>query len=206
VVTRHCARGAQARAQSRLEEAHLEEQKAAGRLGELLDQLGLETGELDARVGALQQAVAQAGEREAARARARPRAEVDAELAELQETAARLRQPEWDSVTAAEATAPDVAEIEARHSEVLARLAEARGDVDTERLADRHAAVARRVAALEARGGNPDRAADATAVAEAEQQQVLYLTDDAFVAAWARQRALDGTITLLQPAPEGEKV
>jgi hypothetical protein len=36
----------------------------------------------------------------------------------------------------------------------------------------------------------------------AEHQQLIYLTDDAFVAAWARQRAIDGTITLLEPAPE----
>lgn len=33
-------------------------------------------------------------------------------------------------------------------------------------------------------------------------QQLIYLTEDAFVAAWARQRALDGTITLLELAPE----
>lgn len=32
----------------------------------------------------------------------------------------------------------------------------------------------------------------------AERHQVIYLTDDAFVAAWARQRALDGSITLLE--------
>ena len=32
----------------------------------------------------------------------------------------------------------------------------------------------------------------------AERHQVIYLTEDAFVAAWARQRALDGSITLLE--------
>ncbi len=36
----------------------------------------------------------------------------------------------------------------------------------------------------------------------ARDQQLIYLTEDAFVAAWARQRALDGTITLLELAPE----
>lgn len=32
----------------------------------------------------------------------------------------------------------------------------------------------------------------------AERHQVIYLTEEAFVAAWARQRALDGSITLLE--------
>jgi hypothetical protein len=36
----------------------------------------------------------------------------------------------------------------------------------------------------------------------AEKHQVIYLSDDAFVAAWARQRAGDGAITLLELAPE----
>jgi hypothetical protein len=36
----------------------------------------------------------------------------------------------------------------------------------------------------------------------AERHQLVYLSDDAFVAAWARQQALDGTITLLELAPE----
>ena len=128
-------------------------------------------------------------------------------------------------------------------------LARARAEVDVDRLADRHAAVERRVAAIESRiaessGADPSATADIhqhlvarlTVAAQAaphgdpvpvvldevlqrvpadrtwdlldlllrlaEHQQLIYLTDDAFVAAWARQRAIDGTITLLEPAPE----
>lgn len=248
-VLRQVERGMQARAESEVQAAEADEEKAAARLDALLLQLGFDAGELAARVGALEWAVTRADEREQARSRARPRAEIDAELAALQDTAARLRQPEWATVTAAEATTPDIAELEAQRDDVLRDLAVARAEVDVERLADRHAAVERRVAALEAReseagGGDPSAIAELqqhlvarlTVAAQAaphgdpvpvvldevlqrvpadrtwdlldlllrlaEHQQLIYLTDDAFVAAWARQRAIDGTITLLEPAPE----
>jgi hypothetical protein len=249
LVLQQCDRGAQARAEGLVVDAEGEEQKAAGRLDDLLLQLGFEAGELAARVGALEWAVTRADEREQARSRARPRAEIDAELASLQDTAARLRQPEWATVTAADASMPDIPELEARRDELQRELAQARAEVDIERLADRHAAVERRVAALESRaaeagGVDPSATADIhqhlvarlTVAAQAaphgdpvpvvldeplqrvpadrtwdlldlllrlaEHQQLIYLTDDAFVAAWARQRAIDGTITLLEPAPE----
>ncbi len=38
----------------------------------------------------------------------------------------------------------------------------------------------------------------------AERHQIVYLTGDAFVAAWARQRALDGSITLLETDSDAE--
>lgn len=248
-VVRQVERGVQARTESEVNAAEADEQKAGARLDELLLQLGFDAGELAARVGALEWAVTRADEREQARSRARPRAEIDADLAALQDTAARLRQPEWATVTAAEATTPDIPELEAQRDEVVRELARARAEVDVVRLADRHAAVERRVAALEARdreagGSDPSAIADIhqhlvarlTVAAQAaphgdpvpvvldevlarvpadrtwdlldlllrlsEHQQLIYLTDDAFVAAWARQRAIDGTITLLEPAPE----
>lgn len=37
-----------------------------------------------------------------------------------------------------------------------------------------------------------------------ERHQILYLTGDAFVAAWARQRAVDGSITLLEADSDAE--
>ncbi len=249
-VARQCARGIRARAEAEVASAVTDEQAAASRLDELLLQLGFDAGQLDARVGALEWAVTRAQERETARERARPRPEIDAELATLQETAARLRQPEWSTVTAADASTPDVPELEARRAELVKALATARAEVDIDRLADRHAAVERRVAALEARaddgsGGDSSAVvrdvhqhlvARLTVAAQAaphgdpvpvvldevlqrvpadrswdlldlllrlaEDQQIVYLTDDAFVAAWARQRALDGSITLLEPEPE----
>lgn len=249
-VAAQCERGAAARAQTLLDEAESDEQKASAQLDDLLLRLGFDAGPLDARVGALEWAVTRAMEREEARRRARPRAEIDAEVLELQNTAAKLRRPEWATVTAADAATPDIAELEARRTELMRLLAEARADVDTDRLADRHAAVERRVVALEARHGGNDATADPGALADikqhllahltaaavagpdndpipvvldevflrvpadrkwdlldllhrlAERHQLIYLSDDAFVAAWARQRALDGVITLLELAPE----
>lgn len=245
-----CDAGLAARAQTGLDDAEVDEQKLAGRLDDLLLQLGFDAGPLDARVGALEWAVSRAGEREAARNRARPRAEIEAELRDLQNAAASLRRPEWSAVTAADASSPDIGELEARRVVVLDQLTAARAEVDVDRLADRHAAVERRVAALEARLGGHDVNGDPGAIADiqqhllahlgtasqagphgdpvpvildevflrvpadrkfdlldllhrlAERHQLLYLSDDAFVAAWARQRALDGSITLLELTPE----
>jgi hypothetical protein len=249
-VAAQCDRGAAARAQIELDDAEVEEQKIASRLDDLLLELGFDAGPIDARVGALDWAVSRAAEREDARRQARPREEIDAELHELQDAAAQLRRPEWATVTAADAATPDIPELEAERAEVLAQLTAARADVDVDRLADRHAAVERRVAALEARhvgheaNGDPGAIADiqqhllahlATASEAgpdgdpvpvvldevflrvpadrkwdlldllhrlAERHQLIYLSDDAFVAAWARQRALDGSITLLELTPE----
>jgi uncharacterized protein YhaN len=36
-----------------------------------------------------------------------------------------------------------------------------------------------------------------------ERHQLIYLTDDAFVAAWGRQQSAAGQILLLEPVPEG---
>ena len=210
----------------------------------------VEPGPIDARVGALDWAISRAAEREEARTRARPRDELDAELVELQNAAAALRRPEWATVTAADAATPDISELEARCSELVTQLTTGRAEVDVDRLADRQAAVERRVAALEAHHGGHDITGDPAAIADiqqhllahlatasaagpagdsvpvvldevfllvpadrkwdlldllhqsAERHQLVYLSDDAFVAAWARQKALDGTITLLELAPE----
>ncbi|MGQ0831255.1 MAG: hypothetical protein ACT4OV_06210 [Microthrixaceae bacterium] len=250
LVQRQCDLGATARALLTLAAAESEEDEAATQLEELLLKLGFEAGPLDARVGALEWAVSRAAEREAVRAQARPSAELESELVELQKSAAALRRPEWATVTAAEAASPDIPELEARLAALAARLAEEHVEVDIERLADRHAAVERRVTSLEARAGGRDSGVDPSAIAELQQQirshlgaassagpsgdpipvvldevllrvpadrkwdlldqlraltpglQLIYLSDDAFVAAWARQQALDGTITLLELSPE----
>jgi hypothetical protein len=249
-VEQQCVRGIAARSQAELDDAEVDDEKVSARLDDLLLQLGFDAGPLDARVGALEWAVSRALEREDARQRGRPRAELDAELLELQEAAANLRRPEWATVTAADAVTPDIPELEARRSELVSELMAAHAEVDVDRLADRHAAVERRVASLEARHGGHDINGDPGAIADmqqhllahlatastagpdgdpvpvvlddvflrvpadrkwdlldllhrlAELHQLVYLSDDAFVAAWARQRALDGTITLLELAPE----
>jgi hypothetical protein len=250
LVHEQCRRGAAARLQVEVDDAETAEHDASAALDALLSELGFDAGLLDARVGGLEWAVSRATEREEARLRARPREEIESELQQLQATAAALHRPEWETVTAAEASTPDIAELEARRSELAAEVAAARAEVDIERLADRHAAVERRVSALEARLGGPAANGDPGAIADmqqnllahltaasqagpdgdsvpvildevfqrvpadrkwdlldllhrlAEKHQVIYLSDDAFVAAWARQRAGDGAITLLELAPE----
>src|SRR5205085_1774715 len=125
-----------------------------------------------------------------------------------------------------------------------------RPEVDVEHMADRRAAVERRVVALEAKhngneaNGDPGMVADLQQLLLAhltsssqvgphqdplpvvfdevflrvpadrkwdlldllyrlsERHQLIYLTDDAFVAAWGRQQAAAGQITLLEPVPE----
>ena len=245
LVRERCRRGAAARAEEGLHQAEAVAQRSADRLLGRLVEVGFDDDDLAARLRAFEWEVARAGEREEARRRARPKAEVDADLARLADAASTLRQPEWETVTAAEATTPDVEELEARREVVTAALGGSRmtTEVDLDRLADRQTAVARRVAALEARlgtNGDPGAIADLqqgllarlTAASQAgpggdpvpvvldevlrrvppdrtwdlldlvlrlaERHQVIYLTDDAFVAAWARQRALDGSITLLE--------
>lgn len=249
-VVRQCERGAAARVQTQLEAAEASVEDIAGRLDELLLELGFDAGELEARAGALDWAIVRATEREAARTTARPRAELDAELQELQQSAAELRRPEWASVTAAEAEMPDIAELEIRRKDLQAQLASVGPGGDAARLADRHAAVERRVAALEARPTGPDGSTDPSVIVDirqhllshlatassagptgdpvpvvlddvlarvpadrtwdlldlvleaADHHQLVYLSDDAFVAAWARQRAMDGLVTLLELTPE----
>ena len=130
-----------------------------------------------------------------------------------------------------------------------AELAEANPEVDVVRLADRQAAMERRVVALEARHVGTDGTGDPSALADiqqhllgrltkaatagqhgdavpvlldevllrvpaermwdqidllyrlSERHQLIYLSDDAFVAAWARQLT-DGSLLLLEPEPE----
>jgi hypothetical protein len=241
-------RGRTARGQGELELAEVREQDTARRLSAHLLQLGFDAGELDARLGALEWAVSRAREREEARTNARPSAVIEAELVTLQETARRLKRPEWATVTPSEASLPDIPELEAARDQLVTRLREIGPDVDVVRLADRQSALERRVMSLEARHGGHDANGDPGAMADiqqhllgrltkaatagsqgdpmpavlddvflkvpaerkwdlldllyrlSERHQLIYLTDDAFVAAWASQHSSD--VTLLAPEPE----
>lgn len=234
-----------ARRQRALEEATADEEKVANRLDDLLGQLGFDGDDLEDRVTALDTAVDHARNRQAARKAARPMAEIKADIERLTTEARALRRPEWHDVEAADVDEPDVAALVARRDQLEAQLAEFRPGVDVERLQDRHAAVERRVTALEVqlrgeRGEDADveelleyllaaltRAnhvgprgepvpvflddAFSRAPAErswelmdmlerlSEKTQVMYLTDDPFIGAWARQRADVGGIALLEP-------
>ena len=250
LVEGRCALGARARADALLIDAQVDLEKATARLEDGLLQLGFGEGPLDARAGALDWAITRASEREAAREAARPRAELDAEVADLEQAASSLRRPEWSTVTAAEASAPDIAELEAQREELRSKLLATRPHGDVERLADRRAAAERRVASLEAKLDGHDATGDPAAIAQirqhlfahlrtastagpagdpvpvvledvlarvpadrtwdlldqllraAEGHQLIYLSGDAFVAAWARKRALEGVVTLLELSAE----
>ncbi|MGK2947742.1 MAG: hypothetical protein ACSLFP_04155 [Acidimicrobiales bacterium] len=242
--------GRQARRQAEALAARAVADAAAAELDALLLPLGFDSGDLAARVGAMEWAVTGAAEREAARADARPIPEVAADVARLSAEAERLRQPEWASVTAAEADGPSIEELEERQAKLRAELERVRPRVDVARLADRHDALERRVISLEARLGADGGLGDPGALADiqqhllahlaeashagphddplpvilddvfarvpadrkwdlldlllrlAERHQLVYLSDDPFVAAWGRQRSTDGSITLLEAAPE----
>jgi hypothetical protein len=248
LVLHQVALGRMARAQEELQDAEADEEKLSQRLEDVLRRLGLRDGTLEARVSALEWAVERAVERNEARARARSREQIEEELVHLQEEARRLRRPEWESVQASDADGPDIDELLTRKAEIQTELAiEPEVPADVERLADRHSAMERRVAALEAHvDGDRDETtisqladvqqyllAHLTKAAHAgpydesvpvvldepflrvaserkwelldmlarlgEKTQLIYLTDDPFVSAWARRRATAGVITLLEP-------
>jgi len=240
--------GRVARQQEALEEAEADEEKHASRLDDLLHQLGFRDGTLDARAGALDWAVERAAERVAARTNARPRNEIEADLTRLQNEASRLRRPEWATVQPSDADGPEVDELVARQIEVRGLLeAEKKETVDLDLLVDRHSAMERRVAALEAQLDRDHAGTTIAQVADVQQfllahltraghcglqdetvpvilddvflriaadrkwelldmlrrlgetTQLIYLTDDPYVGAWARRRAAAGLITLLEP-------
>jgi hypothetical protein len=248
LVLEQVALGRMARAQETLVDAETDEEKLSHRLDDVLHRLGFREGTLDARVGALEWAVERAMEREEARQRARSRDEIEAELVHLQDEARRLRRPEWASVQPSEADGPDADELLARKAEIQAALGvEREAPVDLERLADRHSAMERRVAALEAQVDGDHHETTINQLADVQQYllahltkaghagpydesvpvvldepflriasdrkwelldmlarlgektQLIYLTDDPFVSAWARRRATAGVITLLEP-------
>ncbi|MEY2452199.1 MAG: hypothetical protein QOD92_1773 [Acidimicrobiaceae bacterium] len=248
LVLRQVQLGRVAREQEKLEEAEGDEEKLANRLDDLLHQLGFRDGTLDARAGALDWAVERASERKQARTRARPRAEIEEDLTRLQNEARRLRRPEWATVQPSEAAGPDVDDLVARQIELRALLDAERDEViDVDRLVDRHSAMERRVASLEAQIDNDHAGTTIAQVADVQQfllahltraghcgpqdeavpvvldepflriaadrkwelldmlrrlgetTQLIYLTDDPYVGAWARRRASAGLITLLEP-------
>ncbi len=238
-----------AAAQVRLQEAEAREAELEAELDETLATLGFAEGELAARVGAFEWALARAAERERARSGARDLAEVEAELTKLEAEARSQRRPEWGTVQPSEADAPDIEELQQRRdATATAYQAAAALLPDVERLADRHSALERRVAVLEAGvdGGGETlelgevreyllaRLTKASAAGPAdeplpvvldepflrapadakwelldllerltEKVQVVYLTDDPYIGAWARRRSADGAITLLEPVTEG---
>lgn len=170
--------GVTARLQRELEVAEAEEAALGAELEGLLGRLGFEGPDVAVRVDALDRALAAAAERERARAGARPREVVEAELAELEARARQDYQPEWgSSVVPADTEEPDVEALRRRREEV-ARAYETAARVlpDIERLADRRAAVERRVTVLEAALGDSPAAAALADTADIERYLLARIT------------------------------
>jgi hypothetical protein len=110
------------------------------------------SGDVEARVGALDVALAAAKERSSARTAARPRDVVEAELADLESRARREHRAEWGTTVAAsdDADLVDVDELRARRDATASAYETASRVVpDIDRLVDRRSAVERRVNVLE---------------------------------------------------------
>ncbi len=240
--------GARARLQRTLETAEAAQQELAAELEELLSSVGFTEGPLDARLGALDWAIDRAMEREQARITARPREEIEAHIALLEADVERLRRPEWATIKPTVDDGPREADLRARAEELRVLVASDDADaVDVDHLSDRHSAMERRVATLEAaaREANGDSTVGELADVQqfllahltkaghagpfdesvpvffddaflrvaaerkwelldmlrrlGEKTQLVYLTDDPFVAAWARRRAAAGLVSLLEP-------
>jgi hypothetical protein len=197
-----------------------------------------------ARLAAAEDEVVAAERRDRARAQTRPAHEIDADLARLEQDERSLRPADAAEVTPADLVEPDVPDLLRQREGLVALVGQARAKVpDMTSLNDRHAAVARRVGALEegsglsetvvvdpadlqerllARLGRARHAApdggplpaildepflnvpaghkwDLLDMVErlSEGSQIIYLTDDPYVAAWAKRRSDSGAIKLL---------
>ena len=192
LVRHQAASGATARLQHTLERAEATHAELSDKLEARLAELGFDEGDLDARLGGFDWALARAEERLRTRDHARPLAQVEAELADMEARVRREARPEWDAkVSPADAEEPDVEELERlRDQAVAAWTAASRLVPDVQRLTDRRSALERRVAVLE---GGLDEMATATRVSAREIEPQL----QARLAAARRPGSHDETIPLL---------
>lgn len=242
--------GIRARAQTRLHEAVAEEANRAQELASTLRAVGLTAGALAERVAALDDVVAAVGARQRVRGRGRPADVVADDVARLQAELCRASAAVAAAVSGAAADPAgdddDLDALTAERDTLDAHLAGDDGDDDDlDRLRDRHAAMARRVAAAEERAAPRDHGAtELAAISQAllahlarnaaagpldeplpvvldepfsgvpaermwelldelrgavDRTQVVLLTDDPFVGAWARRQSDAGALTLLEP-------
>jgi hypothetical protein len=151
MVRQQAELAATAHLQRQLEKAEAEEAEVRDELEALLDQSGIEGTVITGRVAALEEAFAGARRRDQARTRARSREEVEAELSRLEAQVRAEHRPEWGAtVEPDDSEEPDVSELQRRRAVASQAYDTATGLVpDVEHLADRKAAVERRVNVLE---------------------------------------------------------
>ena len=152
MVRHQAGAGATARLQQAMEKAEADATAIGEKLEARLAELGFDEGDLSARIGGFDWALARAEERLRTRAVARPLAEVEAELTQLEARVRHEARPEWDAkVSPADAEEPDFVELEARRDDARSAYnAASRLVPDVQRVADRRSALERRVAVLEA--------------------------------------------------------
>jgi hypothetical protein len=192
-MVRHQATAAgTARLQQSLEKAEAEAGSTAEKLEARLAELGFDEGDLDARIGGFEWALARADERLRTRDTARPLVQVEAELADMEARVRRESRPEWDAkVSPADAEEPDQSELQSRRDDALAAFTAASRLVpDVQRLSDRRSALERRVAVLE--GGLEGNAAIGRVTAREIEPQL-----QARLAAARRPGSHDETVPLL---------
>ena len=240
--------GRVARLQQELEAAEAAELEARRRVEEPLRQMGLGQGELADWLSTFEQTAAVAEQRVRYRDANRTLEEIERDIERLDALMKSEWKPEYGSTfTTADAREPDPEALQARRDmTAMAYHTATRLVPDVERIADRRAALERRVAWLETEHGE-GAAPTKTKLAEIERElqhrlaklrhcgrsgeplpllmdecfvhlrpdvkwtmldlvdrlsghaQVVYMTDDADVAVWARRRSNAGTVTFLDP-------
>jgi hypothetical protein len=165
--------------QRQLEKAEAEEAAARDELEAILAQTGIDGPNIAARVAALQEAVAGARRRDQARTHARSREEIEAELGRLEALVRREHRPEWGAtVEPDDSEEPDVTDLQRRRAVAAQAYETAIGLVpDVEHLADRKAAVERRVHVLEASVDGDGASGDAIDAEDVRRQLIARLTD-----------------------------
>lgn len=237
-----------ARMQEALESAEAEEYEARTILGDLLNRLGHHEGDLPTRVAAFEERASGAERRVRARTKGRSIHDLAREIERLEALAVTEHRSEFGTAfTPADAKEPDPDHLQMRRDLTSTAYHTANRLVpDVARIADRKAALERRVAILEEEHGEVGvpttgkmaelerylqerlaalrhcgveaeslpllmdecflhlRADAKWAVLDLVDRfsghaQVVYLTDDAEVATWARRRATTGSIAFLDP-------
>ncbi len=145
-----------ARLQECLELAERDDQEARAVLEDLLDQLGQADGDLQARVASFEERASRAELRVRARTKGRSIGDISREIERLEALATTEHRTDFGSTfTAADAREPDPDQLQARRELTSTAFHMANRLVpDVGRIADRHAALERRVAILEDHHGD----------------------------------------------------
>ncbi len=178
MVRQQAELAATAHLQRQLESAEAAEAELRDELETVLDQAGITGADVAARVTALNEAVKNARRRDQARANARPRDEIESELQRLEAQVRHEHRADWGSrVEPDDAPEPDVTDLRRRRAVASQAYDTAVGLVpDFEHLADRKAAVERRVNVLESSVEGGHYASDID-VDDVRRQLIGRLTD-----------------------------